>query len=176
MRDPKPLAGCLDERIVESALGANAAPWTRKSSPPNSSSMAAATSAICSIVGDVAWPDQRADRRREVGDVFLQPLALVGQRQPRAGTRRSLSDRPGDRPLVRNTDDQTVLSREIRHRAMLGRGVEDSRCGELPRLHFERLRPEPWRRPERNAGGRPPPGRDIPPPPTMLLLLPERLP
>ena len=55
------------------------------------------------------------ERLRQIADVLFEPLALIGQREPGAGGRRRLRDRPRDRALVGDTDDEAVLSGEIRH-------------------------------------------------------------
>ena len=46
----------------------------------------------------------------ELADVLLEPLALIGHREPGAGPRSRLRDRPRDRPLVGDADDEPVSS------------------------------------------------------------------
>ena len=102
--------------FLSASAGANAAPCTRKSRPPNSRSSVGAEVRDLLIVADVARQDERVvERRRQLADVFFEPLAGIGQREARARGRRRLRDRPRDRSLVRDADDETVLSGEIRH-------------------------------------------------------------
>ena len=59
------------------------------------------------IVGDVARQNQRiGEACGELAHVLLEPFALVGDREPRAGRGRRLRDRPRDRSLVRDADDE----------------------------------------------------------------------
>src|SRR5947207_1922688 len=53
-------------------------------------------------------------RRRELADVFLEPPARIRQREARARRRGGLRDRPRDRSLVGDADDQSLFSRKIR--------------------------------------------------------------
>ena len=112
-RQPEAFARGLDERESDasSSRGANAAPWTTKSSPPNSCSIAREDVVDLRVVGDVAGQDQRIGQRRgELAHVLLEPLALIGHRQPRACARCGLRDRPRDRPLVGHADDEARLA------------------------------------------------------------------
>ena len=52
------------------------------------------------------------DRRRKVADALLDPLALVGERELRAAVGEHLRDRPGDRALVRDAEDERPLALE----------------------------------------------------------------
>ena len=69
---------------------------------------------------DVRSDDDVARVFREVGETFggelahalLDPLALVGEREPRATVRERLRDRPRDRALVRDAQDECALARE----------------------------------------------------------------
>jgi hypothetical protein len=66
------------------------------------------------VRADVARRDERAvDLRRELSDVRLDPLALEGEREPRAARREPPRDRPRDRALVRDAENQSGLSLEI---------------------------------------------------------------
>ena len=74
------------------------------------------------VVGaDVALGDQGAvDGRREVAHVLLDAFALVRERDARALVGEPLRDRPGDRALVRDTEDERLLAFEPPgHRAIL---------------------------------------------------------
>jgi NAD(P)-dependent dehydrogenase (short-subunit alcohol dehydrogenase family) len=74
------------------------------------------------VVGaDVALRDEGGvDGRSEVANVPLDPLALVREREPRAAVRESLRDRPRDRALVGDAENERALAREIgRHPAIL---------------------------------------------------------
>src|SRR5205814_2596144 len=53
-------------------------------------------------------------RRRELADVFLEALARIRQREARARRGGGLRDRPRDRSLVGDADDQSLFSRKIR--------------------------------------------------------------
>ena len=55
------------------------------------------------------------ERRGELAHVFLEPLAWIREHERRAFGRRGLRDRPGDRPLVGDTDDETDVSGELSH-------------------------------------------------------------
>ena len=59
------------------------------------------------VVGDVERQDQRIGQAfGQLADVFFEPLALVGQRDARAGRRGRLRDGPGDRSFVGDADDE----------------------------------------------------------------------
>ena len=63
------------------------------------------------IVGDVAGKNQRVGQAGgQIADVLFEPLALIGDREPRAGRGRRLRDRPRDRALVRDADDEAGLT------------------------------------------------------------------
>ena len=58
----------------------------------------------------VALGDERAlDRRREVPDVLLDALALVGERDGRSLVSEAIRDRPRDRTLIRDAEDERLL-------------------------------------------------------------------
>jgi hypothetical protein len=59
------------------------------------------------IVRDIARQDDRRLRQSlgKLVDVLLEP-ALIGERQTCAAARRRLRDRPGDRTLVGDADDE----------------------------------------------------------------------
>src|SRR3954452_23788417 len=59
----------------------------------------------------VTLGDERArDGARELTDAFLDPLALVGERELRAAFGEASRDRPGDRALVGHTENQSALA------------------------------------------------------------------
>src|SRR5205085_12086066 len=61
----------------------------------------------------VAGGDERAvDLRRQVAHVRLDALSLEGERQPGAARRQASRDRPRDRALVGNAENQAGLSLE----------------------------------------------------------------
>src|SRR5262245_21851864 len=66
---------------------------------------------------DVARVERRAgERGRQLLHVLLEPLTLVGERQPHPGAGQRLGDGPGDRALVRHTQHDAGLALEKRHR------------------------------------------------------------
>src|SRR2546423_11345574 len=69
------------------------------------------------VVGtDVAFGhERRVDRPAELADAGLDPLPLVGECKPSAAVGQSLRDRPGDRPLVRDPENEPALAGEISH-------------------------------------------------------------
>ena len=82
----------------------------------NSRSIAANTLVDLRIVGDVARQDQRIGAaRRKLADVLLEPFTLIRHGEPRARCGSRLRDRPRNRTLVGNADDETCLVREICH-------------------------------------------------------------
>ncbi len=103
---------------------------------------------------------------RQVVDVLLE-ASLIGERQPRAAAGRRLRDRPGDRALVGDTDDQSVLAREVGHRCVVSMCVNrrcrdaGARWTQRPRLRPGRHRPDVVRD---SVPGRPPPAWTGPPP------------
>ena len=52
------------------------------------------------------------DRGREFAHVAFDPLALKGESELGPLVRQAPRDRPGDRPLVRDSHDQSAFSRE----------------------------------------------------------------
>ena len=65
------------------------------------------TSAICaSSVTSQGRISGSVERRRQLAHVLFEPLALIRHRQPRAGARRGLRDRPRNRALVGDADDR----------------------------------------------------------------------
>ena len=61
----------------------------------------------------VALGDERArDARGEVAHVLLDALALVGEGDRRSLVGEPLRDRPGDRALVRDAEDERLLAFE----------------------------------------------------------------
>src|SRR5205823_6829219 len=65
------------------------------------------------VVADIQLGNQRAaDGARQLTDVLLDALALEREREPGPAVGEPLGDRPGDRPLVRDAEDEGVLSLE----------------------------------------------------------------
>ena len=63
------------------------------------------------VARHVARQDERVvELRGQLADVLFEPLARIRQREPRAGCGRRLRDRPRNRPLVGDTDDETVFA------------------------------------------------------------------
>ena len=66
------------------------------------------------VVGThVALGDERTvDGRGEIADVLLDALALVGERHARPLVGEALCDRPCDRALIRDAEDERLLALE----------------------------------------------------------------
>ena len=133
----KPSRDVCDERVRRARRPARTprrARGSRGRRTPGRASRRA--SAICSSLGDVARQHQRVvERRRQLAHVLFEPLARIGQREPRAGRRRRLRDRPRDRPLVGDADDEAVFAGEIGH-VLVSRDA-----GASSDVYFDRLRP-----------------------------------
>ncbi len=72
------------------------------------------------IVGHIAGEDEGIGQAGgELADVLFETLALVRDREARAGGRRGLRDGPTDRALVGHADDEAGLAVEISHRQSL---------------------------------------------------------
>src|SRR5215203_56157 len=70
----------------------------------------------------VALGDERTgDRVGEIADAVLDPLALVRERQLRTLVGEAARDRPCDRPLVGDAENQAALPLEAIHDAILRR-------------------------------------------------------
>src|SRR5438876_7756700 len=68
------------------------------------------------VGADVACGNQRRiDRGRELANVALDPFPLVGEGEPGAAIGETLRDRPGDRALVGDAEDEAALAGEISH-------------------------------------------------------------
>src|SRR5439155_18138975 len=68
------------------------------------------------VRADVALDhERRVDRRAELADAGLDPLPLIGESEPGAAVCEALRDRPGDRALVRDAEDEATLACEISH-------------------------------------------------------------
>ena len=114
--------GVSTKRPSRSSAAANATEWTRTSSPPPNASADLREDAREVVVGaDVALGDERAgDGRGEVADVLLDALALVREGDARPLVGEALRDRPRDRALVRDAEDERLLAFEpAGHRAIL---------------------------------------------------------
>src|SRR5438132_7917694 len=59
--------------------------------------------------------ERRVDRRAELADARLDPFSLVGEGQPGAAVGKALRDRPRDRALVGDAEDEATLACEICH-------------------------------------------------------------
>ena len=69
------------------------------------------------IVGDVAGKNQRVGQAgREIADVLLETLTLVGDRKAGTRRRRRLCNRPRNGTLVRDPDHETGLTLQVSHR------------------------------------------------------------
>ena len=129
--------------------GAYAAPWTTKSRPPNASGRSRSkTLRDLRVVGDVERKDQRiGEAGGQLADVFFEPFALIGQRDARARGRGRLRDRPGDRSLVGDADDEAGFSRRERTSdrplSVSSFAASSFRAGCPPLAR--RLRGPPWR-------------------------------
>ena len=112
----KPSREVFTNRPVISSRDANAAPCTTKSSPPCASWIFAIDRGDLVVVGDVERQHQRLRRQRvgELADVLFE-AALIGEDESGAALRRRLRDRPRQRTMVRDADDQSNFSREVRH-------------------------------------------------------------
>ena len=85
--------------------------------PPNAAPTSPKTSLDRCVVAHVELGDERApDRLGKLADVLLDALALEGERQVGAVVCQPFRDRPGDRALVGDTENECVLSREHRQR------------------------------------------------------------
>ena len=63
------------------------------------------------VGADVTFRHQWAgDGLGKLADTLFDPLALIRERELGSGARESLGDRPGDRPLVGNAENQTPLA------------------------------------------------------------------
>jgi hypothetical protein len=63
------------------------------------------------IGADVALRYQwTGDGLGQFSDAFLDPLVLIRERELGPGVGESLGNRPGDRPLVRNAENQTAFA------------------------------------------------------------------
>ena len=110
----KPSREVSTKGSASSACGANAAPCTTKSRPPNSRSTAATSAAICRrSVTSHGRTSGFVERRRQLAHVLFEAFARIGEREPRAGRGGRLGDRPRDRPLVGDTDDEAVFAGKI---------------------------------------------------------------
>ena len=78
--------------------------------PPNASADLAEHAGDRGVVADVELGDERARHRLgEVAHVLLDPLALEGERELGAAGGEPLRDRPRDRALVRDAEDECFL-------------------------------------------------------------------
>ena len=103
------------KRPSRSSAAAKATEWTSRSSPPPKVSPTSAKTRCHVVVrAHVALGDERARRRSRParGRCLLDPLALVGEREPGALVGEPLRDRPGDRALVRDAEDEPGLPLE----------------------------------------------------------------
>ena len=112
------------------------------------------------VVADVARHHQRVGQSGgQLADVFLETLALIRDRETRSRPRRRIGDRPRDRPLVGDTNDEAVFSGEIGH-ALRGQSRQAAGAADGATDYLDRLRPPgPCRRAGREGiapwGGRP---------------------
>ena len=110
----------------------------------------------CRLVTSQGSSSGSCEAGRELADVLFETLALIRDREPGAGCGSGLRDRPGDRSLVGDADDESGLTGE-RHADWQVRFESD-------RDQRERLRPPPppVRQLDHGAGAwparKPPPG------------------
>src|SRR5438876_943137 len=67
------------------------------------------------LAGVAGGNQRRIDRGRELANVALDPFPLVGEGEPGAAVGETLRDRPGDRALVGDAEDEAALAGEISH-------------------------------------------------------------
>ena len=102
------------------------------------------------VRADVARGDERGvDRGGELAHALLDPLALVGERELRAAVGEPLRDRPRDRALVRDAEDERPLSLEMLRPCARSYGT--LRCLAPRHPASRRLRGARLRRPRRGA-------------------------
>src|SRR6476620_2168946 len=71
------------------------------------------------VRADIARRHERAfDLRRELADVLVDPLSLVREREPRTSICEPPRDRPRDRALVRDPENEPRLALEIHVRTL----------------------------------------------------------
>ncbi len=103
--------GVSTKRPSRSSAAANATEWTRTSRPPPNDVRDLGEDARDVLVGaHVALGDQWApDGRGEIAHVLRDALTLVGEGDGRALVGEALRDRPRDRALIRNAEDERLL-------------------------------------------------------------------
>ena len=106
--------GVSVKRPSRSSAAANATECTRmSSSPPKTSPTSRKTRSIAGVVAHVELRYERArDRIGELSHALLDALALERERDLRATLGEPAGDRPRDRPLVGDAQNQCALSRE----------------------------------------------------------------
>ena len=83
------------------------------SPPPNASRDLREDTREVVVGANVALRDERTvDGRGEIADVLLDALALIGERHARPLVGEALRDRPGDRALIRDAEDERLLAFE----------------------------------------------------------------
>ena len=123
-RDPETLARGLDERVRQLGLRRERRAVHEEIEPAELAVERGGEVRDLLVARHVARQDQRVvELRGELADVFLEPLARIGQREARARPRRRLRDRPRDRPLVGDTNDEAVFAGEV------GQGLFLTACG-----------------------------------------------
>jgi hypothetical protein len=91
------------------------------------------------IRADVARRDERAlDLRCELANVAFDPLALVREGESGPGVGEPLRNRPGDRALVRDAENQSVLPLEIDVRTLWIFGYIGLPCAAFSSSHRSR--------------------------------------
>ena len=113
-RHPEPLARRIREAALEILRGREGNRVDEQIQPTVERLADLGEDARDVLVGaDVALGDERArDLPRELADVRFDALALVGEGQPRSPVGEALRDRPRDRALVRDAQDQSGLAFE----------------------------------------------------------------
>ena len=116
MRDSKPLTLGRDEGALEVLAPGEADGVDERVEPLEVAPDAREDGRDLAVGADVTRIDQRAGQGgRELLHVLLQPLPLIGEREPHAGAEERLSDRPRDRALVGDAEHDPSLAVEQTH-------------------------------------------------------------
>ena len=103
--------GVSTKRFVNVSCGAYAMECTMMSSPPSCVADLLERPVDAGVGRDVALDDDVGPGLLgELSHAALEALALVGEREPRAGAVKRLRDRPRDRPLVGHARHQRELA------------------------------------------------------------------
>ena len=115
-RDAETLARCLHEWVVELRLRRERGAVYEEVEPAELPIDRRSQLGDLLVARDVTRQEERLlERGGEIADVLFEPLARIGQRETRAGGSRCLGNRPGNRPLVGDADDEAVFPCEDGH-------------------------------------------------------------